>query len=119
MRVVSLEKVKSKLEGKDYLKVPEVAQILRTTPEYIYILLKNGELVGYKVGSEWRIPSSAIIKLLEEWNLPDFNNTNEGRSKRTGRKERKSIEIDWISFLLGVWLGITICSLILYLTLLR
>jgi len=64
------EKVKSEIEKKDYLKVPELSRLLNVTPEYIYTLLRRNELDGFRVGTEWRIPSSSVISFLERCNKP-------------------------------------------------
>jgi excisionase family DNA binding protein len=47
------------------MTVREVADYLRVHQSTVYRLLKNGQLPGFRVGSDWRFNSEAI----DQWRL--------------------------------------------------
>ena len=52
---------------KDYrppLSLSETAHALATTEHVVRRALRNGELKGFKVGREWRVPREAIERLI-------------------------------------------------------
>lgn len=50
----------------DLLTVDEVATYLRTTKTTIYRWLKQGKIIGIKIGKEWRIDQSSLQNLVLE-----------------------------------------------------
>ena len=51
-----------------FLQVPEVAEILSTTPAQIYALVRRGELRALKLGGrgQWRVEASELEKYIEQ-----------------------------------------------------
>ena len=47
----------------DFLRIPEVAAILRIAERTAYTLARDGKLPAMKVGNQWRVARS----VLEEW----------------------------------------------------
>jgi len=47
------------------LTLEEVASFLRSEPSVIEGLLQSGDLQGFKLGNEWRIPAAAVTSFLE------------------------------------------------------
>lgn len=99
MRVIDVEELK----GRDFYKVPELATKLKVTPEYIYTLLKQGKLYGERVGSEWRIPVEAVVKLFEMWNNPIRK-----KRRKVRRKDPTLIIAGVVGMLIGVAIGVII-----------
>lgn len=57
----------NKLNGEQqFLRVEEVAKLLRTTTRTVYRWLNDGKIVGKKVGRSWRIPRQAVSDLAGE-----------------------------------------------------
>lgn len=52
------------------IKPREVAEILGTSPNFIYTILESGELPGIKVGGRWLVPISAVDELLDRAAAP-------------------------------------------------
>jgi excisionase family DNA binding protein len=48
----------------DVLRLTEVAEYLRVHPSTIYRLLKNKQLPGFRVGSDWRFNRTSIDRWL-------------------------------------------------------
>jgi excisionase family DNA binding protein len=44
------------MDGRDFAKVWETAQILEVDQRTILIMLAAGEIPGTKIGAQWRIP---------------------------------------------------------------
>lgn len=57
MAKVEMEHTASKV-----MTVRELASYLRVHPSTIYRLLKNGQIPGFKVGSDWRFDVETIDK---------------------------------------------------------
>lgn len=53
-------------EGEGFHTVAEVARELKVTEQSVRRWIKNGELVAYKVGHDWRIASTDVIAFLKE-----------------------------------------------------
>jgi len=49
---------------KRFLSTQEIADILNVSPRYVTLLIKRGELKGYKVGREWRIEEEELEEFL-------------------------------------------------------
>jgi len=47
------------------LTVEEVASFLRSEPSVVESLLHSGDLQGFRLGNEWRIPAQAVMSFLE------------------------------------------------------
>lgn len=45
--------------------VQEIAEALRVHSRTAYRLVKEGKIKGIKVGSQWRIPESALLDYIE------------------------------------------------------
>lgn len=45
--------------------VQEIAEALRVHSRTAYRLVKEGKIKGIKVGSQWRIPESALLEYIE------------------------------------------------------
>jgi len=78
-------------------KVPELANILGVTPEYIYKLLNKGKIKGLRIGTEWRIPASEVKTLIIQWN-----------SKPTRKRKKLTLKInvkEMLVFLIGFMIG--------------
>ena len=48
------------------LTVNEAAKLLRIQRAKVYILIENGSIAGYKVGSDWRIRTDSVEQLVGE-----------------------------------------------------
>jgi len=48
------------------LTIEEVASFLRTEPALIESMLQAGELQGFKLGNDWRIPGVAVTEFLTD-----------------------------------------------------
>ena len=55
------------------LLVPDVAQILKCSPEYVRRLIKEEKLHAYKVGKTYRIPRENLITYINSF-IPDASN---------------------------------------------
>jgi len=44
----------------------EIAEMLNISPRYVTLLIKRGELRGYKVGKEWRIEEEELEEFLRK-----------------------------------------------------
>lgn len=58
------------METEPRLRVPEIARILKLTPEAVRGLINSGILPGYKIGaaarnSAYSVPLSAVLSLKE------------------------------------------------------
>lgn len=54
------------LEQYEIILVPEeICDILRIGQNEVYKMLKNKELIGYKVGKTWRIPKENVIRYIQ------------------------------------------------------
>lgn len=49
----------------EVMKLPEVAILLRMTPDAIYTAIKNGQIPASKVCNRWRFSRQAILKALD------------------------------------------------------
>lgn len=50
------------LPNNSYLSVKQYAELNHVTPSCIYIALRDGRLIGYRVGKTWIIQANALIK---------------------------------------------------------
>lgn len=46
--------------------VEEVAQLLKVSIDVIYDLLRNGDLIGQKVGRAWRVEETELKRYMAE-----------------------------------------------------
>ena len=53
-----------------FLSIKDVANILQIGTSQVYVLLRNNELKGAKIGNTWRVPREAI----EEYKNKILNN---------------------------------------------
>lgn len=48
------------------IKVKELSEMLKISPNTVYNLLNNGELEGMRVGRMWRIPLENVKKYVKK-----------------------------------------------------
>jgi len=66
--------------GTRVLTVRELSDYLRVHPSTIYRLLKNGQLPGFKVGSDWRFD----VETIDRWRASQSSMSNlEGQSRES------------------------------------
>jgi excisionase family DNA binding protein len=66
--------------GTRVLTVRELSEYLRVHPSTIYRLLKNGQLPGFKVGSDWRFD----VETIDRWRASQSSmSTLEGQVKES------------------------------------
>jgi excisionase family DNA binding protein len=58
--------------GTRVLTVRELSDYLRVHPSTIYRLLKNGQLPGFKVGSDWRFD----VETIDRWRASQSSMSN-------------------------------------------
>ena len=47
------------------LKLSEVAELIRVTPNYLATEIRRGRLAGYRVGREWRVSRPQLNEWLQ------------------------------------------------------
>jgi excisionase family DNA binding protein len=73
----------------DLMTVLELAEFLRVNPATIYRLLRDGQIPGFRVGSEWRFEREAI----ERWQQREVKRmTPEERSEAAAKSVRSQWE---------------------------
>ncbi|BDQ34258.1 helix-turn-helix domain-containing protein [Pseudodesulfovibrio portus] len=63
------------------LTVREVAEFLRVHQRTAYRLITGGSIKAVKIGSQWRVPESALMEFLES----GFQAAEESRGKKDSR----------------------------------
>jgi excisionase family DNA binding protein len=68
--------IKMESQSKRVYSVDEVAEIFDVNPRTIYRMLNRGDLLGIKLGNQWRIPKDYVDNMLDvnnrkvETNIP-------------------------------------------------
>ncbi len=76
---------KDKLRPPTLLTVREVAELLRVHQRTAYRLITGGSIKAIKIGSQWRVPESALMEFIETgWK----ESTSSGK-KMSGPKQYK------------------------------
>jgi len=57
-------------EQHEYLKVPEVAKVLRIARSRAYELVGSGEIPSVRIGRSVRVRRKDLDKCLEDWRQP-------------------------------------------------
>jgi excisionase family DNA binding protein len=66
--------------------VQEIADALRVHSRTAYRLVKEGKIKGIKVGSQWRIPESALLEYIDSgW--------KEGLEKKKGKDGPEQLKL--------------------------
>lgn len=58
-------------EAPEVLTVPEVARLLRINRNTAYALIRAGDLYCARIGKSFRVPKSAVERLLEDPAIAD------------------------------------------------
>lgn len=54
----------------DIMSVPDVAEVLSIGKNWVYELLENNAIKGFRIGRVWKIPKAAIQEyIIEQSNL--------------------------------------------------
>lgn len=53
----------------DLLRVDDVIKTLKLGRSTVYQMLSNGQIKGFKLGNQWRIPREALEELIINSNL--------------------------------------------------
>jgi excisionase family DNA binding protein len=64
-RTLGLKSNSNKEKKMNFISIPQAADLLKKTRQYIWVLIKNGKLRGKKVGRNYILPATEVDRYLK------------------------------------------------------